>query len=86
MKDYPYNYTICRENNPAVFRAFCKRLDEITGKFTKRPLLTDVDGSTVQTYEDADGRRIAVYDDYDIGAVYMLTDFDPMQVLEEKLG
>ena len=82
MKTYTHDYTICKENSPGVFRAFCKKLDKITKNFEKGLLLTDAAGSTVQTYAAADGRRIAVYCDYDVGAVHMRTNFDPNQMFE----
>lgn len=85
MRDYLYSYTLCPDNSPSAFRAACEKIERTMSHLAKQPLLTDVDGSTIQTYEGADGRRIAVYDDYDVGAVYVLSDFDPKQALGTSL-
>ena len=85
MKDYPYSYTLCPDNSPSAFRAACEKIESTMPHLAKQPLLTDVDGATVQTYEGVDGWRIVVYDDYDVGAVYMLSDFDPKQAFGTNL-
>lgn len=85
MKDYPYSYTLCPDNSPSAFRAACEKIERTMPHLAKQPLLTDVDGATVQTYEGVDGWRIVVYDDYDVGAVYMLSDFDPKQAFGTNL-
>ncbi len=76
MREYPYSYTLCPDNSPSAFREACEKIESIMPHLARQPLLTDVDGSTIQSYERADGRRIVVYDDYDVGAVYVLSDFD----------
>ena len=73
MRKYEYDYTIYPDNSPEQFEAICVKLDELYSDYSKRPMLVDVDGTTIQVYEKND-KRIVVYDDYDIGAVFVKSD------------
>ena len=68
-----YDYTISRENNPEIFKEACRRIKASHPEFSVCPLLTDVDGTTIQLFK-GDEAEIKVYDDYDVGAVYVISD------------
>lgn len=65
-----FDYNIFPDNSPSEFRKTCERIEQAFPKATKKALLTDVDGTTIQTYT-YNGKDIDVYDDYDIGAVFI---------------
>lgn len=70
MREYPFDYTISRENSPAKFKEACAKIEAALPEFQKQKLLVDVDGSTIQIYNN-DSHKIVIYDDYDIGAVFV---------------
>lgn len=70
-----FDYTICRENSPIKFKSVCQNIERFFPSATKKRLLVDVDGSTIQTYTE-NGKDIDVFDDYDIGAVYIKSEVD----------
>lgn len=86
MRKYPYDYTLSRENSATIFKRACSKISDAMATLNETPLLTDVDGTTIQAYEGEDGRRIVVYDDYDVGAVYVLSDFEIQKQLEELIA
>lgn len=81
MKTYPFDYNICPDNSPEVFKKVCKKIEEHFSDLIKEPLLVDVDGTTIQTYMRQE-KEIVVFDDYDIGAVFVQSEIELNTVLE----
>ena len=81
MKEYEYDYTVCPDNSPKVFKAACELIHKTYPNIHKDELLVDVDGSTIQCFEDGTD-RIIVYDDYDVGAVYVKSDINLSHLFE----
>ena len=73
MKNYDYN--IYPDNSPKVFKETCQKIENAFPAFSKKRLLIDVDGSTIQTFI-VDGKDIDVFDDYDIGAVFVKSEIN----------
>lgn len=65
-----FDYNIFSDNSPLEFKKACEKIEQAFPKADKKKLLTDVDGTTIQTYT-YNGKDIDVYDDYDIGAVFI---------------
>lgn len=65
-----YSYTISKEASDAVFQKTCERIDCYLPQWTKKAMLTDVDGSLIQTYQK-DGQSIDVFNDCEIDAVFV---------------
>lgn len=70
-----FEYNIDTENNPQKALQACKVIEKAFPNAKQKPLLEDVDGSTIQTYV-IDGKEVDVYDDYWIGAVYVKSEFN----------
>ncbi|MGN0682458.1 MAG: hypothetical protein ACI4JY_02170 [Oscillospiraceae bacterium] len=70
-----FDYTVSPNNSPEQFRHACGIIEQAYPQATKRQLLVDVDGTTIQTYTK-DGKDIDVFDDYDVGAVFVKSDID----------
>ena len=70
-----FDYTISKDNNPKEFKKACQKIEHLFPGITKRKLIVDVDGTTIQTYTK-NGKDIDVYDDYDIGAVFIKSELD----------
>lgn len=70
-----FDYTVSKDNSPAIFADACNRIRESFPDYIPNPLLVDVDGSTIQVFYK-NGASIKVYDDYDIGAVFVISDID----------
>lgn len=83
MRDYAFDYTIWKDNSPQQFKQACALIERQFPGMTKKPLLIDVDGSTIQSYTKDGEEVVIVYDDYDIGAVFALSDFDLSTVMEQ---
>ena len=75
MRQYEYDFTIWRDNSPKKFKEACAQIERAYPNCTKKELLVDVDGSTIQVYY-LGKKKVVVYDDYDVGAVYVLSDAD----------
>lgn len=83
MKDYKYEQALYRDNSPKKFNQACALIERQFPGMTKKQLLIDVDGSTIQSYTKDGEEVVIVYDDYDIGAVFALSDFDLSTVMEQ---
>ena len=70
-----FDYTIYPNNSPKEFKKVCDKIKALFPNAIEQPLLTDVDGSTVQTFIQG-GKDIDVYDDYDVGAVYVKSEIE----------
>ena len=73
--EWNYHYTISKENSFKKFKETCAVLDVECALYEKKPLVVDVDGSTVQLYKRGTS-RVVVIDDYDIGAVVVNSDIE----------
>lgn len=82
MREFKYDYTISKENNPTEFKKICKIISDMCQDFIASKLLIDVDGSTIQVYSK-ENQQIVVYDDYDIGAVFVKSDIDLSAILSD---
>ena len=65
-----YGYTISAEADEAAFQKACGRVARYLPDWNKNALLTDVDGSLIQTYHK-DDRTVDVFNDYEIDAVFV---------------
>ena len=83
MREYKYDYTISKENDPEEFKRICSLLEHRLEGYDKAPLLVDVDGSTIQIFSKGE-TEILVFDDYDIGAVFVKSDIDLSEIIGEK--
>ncbi|MDE7233563.1 MAG: hypothetical protein K2N29_00700 [Ruminiclostridium sp.] len=70
-----FDYTISGDNNPKKFKEACVAVEKLFPKAEKKKLLIDVDGTTIQTFNEH-GRSITIYDDYDVGAVFVKSEID----------
>ena len=70
-----YDYTIYPDNSPSEFKKTCKKIESNLTGLSKKKLLVDVDGSTIQTYSK-DDKDIDVFDDYDVGAVFVKSEIN----------
>ena len=70
-----FDYNIFPNNNPLEFKKACEKIEQAFPEANKKALLTDVDGTTIQTYT-CNGKDIDVYDDYDVGAVFIKSEID----------
>ncbi len=70
MSGYVFDYTISPQNDAKVFKDTCNKLQDAFEGFTRKKMLVDVDGTTIQEYL-LKQKSIVVYDDYDVGAVYV---------------
>lgn len=65
-----YGYTISQEANEAAFQNACKKIEHFLPQWDKHALLTDVDGTLIQTYHK-DNRSVDVFNDYEVDAVFV---------------
>ena len=75
-----YKYVINPQVNKALFYKQCERLEKkmsgiVKKRFTKKPLLEDVDGALIQIYEHPRG-EIDVYNDEQLDELYLRSEFD----------
>lgn len=70
-----FDYTVFKENSPEEFKKACKKIESLFPNATKKRIVIDVDGSTIQTYTE-NGKDINVFDDYDVGAVFIESELD----------
>jgi len=70
-----FDYNIHPDNSPRLFKQTCMQIEKAFPTAKKRDLLTDVDGTTIQSFEH-NGKGIKVFDDYDVGAVFVESDID----------
>ncbi len=70
-----FHYTICNQFDTSVFKRQCLAIENHIPEIQKDKLLTDVDGSQIQSYHLKEG-AVTVYNSYDIGAVYIDSEFD----------
>ena len=76
MKQYSYEYVICKEASPEIFNRQCEALENTIPEIVKaNELLEDVDGSLIQLYNLA-GKEIKVLSDEDVGYVVVKSDVD----------
>lgn len=68
-----YGYTISKKASEEIFNKTCKRIERYLPGWNKKNLLTDVDGTLIQTYHK-DGRSVDVFNDYEIDAVFVDTE------------
>ena len=74
-----FDYTVFRENSPAVFNEVCKIIEAALPDAVKQKLLIDFDGTTIQTFK-YQGKDIDIFDDYDVGAVFIQSGIDLSKV------
>lgn len=76
MKQYSYEYVICKEASRGVFNRQCEAIENSIPEIVKaNELLEDVDGSLIQLYNLA-GKEIKVLSDEDVGYVVVKSDVD----------
>lgn len=76
-----FSYTISKHASETMFDNACSKIDSKAKGFKRERPLTDVDGSTIQTYQSA-GRTIEVFNDYEVDAVYIDSDIDLSDILK----
>lgn len=64
-----YSYNISKVADNAAFKKACNTIETTIKDYTKKAMLTDVDGSLIQVYETPNG-KITVFNDYEVDAVY----------------
>lgn len=65
-----YGYTISKEANEETFKKTCEKVERYLPSWSKKNLLTDVDGTLIQPYHK-DGRFVEVFNDREIDAVFV---------------
>ncbi len=75
-----FTYNIAKEADNKAFKDVCAAIEAKVKGITKEKLLTDVDGSLIQTYNTQNG-SIKVYNDYEVDAVYVDSEVDLSEVL-----
>ncbi len=72
---FKYSYNICDQYAPDLFERQCKALENKIPGLTKKDLLVDVDGSSIQIYF-LNGCELNVVNDYEVGALFINSNFD----------
>lgn len=70
-----FEYNVFPDNSSFEFKKACQKIEREFPKADKKKMLTDVDGTTIQTYT-YNGKDIDVYDDYDVGAVFIKSEME----------
>lgn len=70
-----FTYNVYREASNSEFIKACKRIEAIIAGIKRKPILIDVDGTTIQLY-DYEGKEIKVMNDYEVDAVYVDSEID----------
>jgi len=84
MREYAYDITLSKVNDSKIFKEACRQFEDRYPSWKKQKLLIDVDGSTIQVYQNKD-QEVVIYDDYDVGAVFARSDID-LQLIAEAVS
>lgn len=68
-----FEYDICNQFDEDIFEKQCLALEKNIPKLIKQDLLTDVDGSKIQSYS-VEEDKISVHNDYYLNEVYIKSD------------
>lgn len=71
----PFVYSICDAPDEDIFKRQCEAIEKHIPGLHKEPILTDVDGSSIQTYKHKNG-SITVHNSYYTNDLYVDADFD----------
>ena len=78
-----YQYSVWPDNSVEQFNKACTQIEKNIPIISKRKLVVDVDGSTIQQYTGLNNKEIVIFDDYEIGAVYIDSDIDLSRFFKE---
>lgn len=70
-----YEYNICNQANEDIFAKQCLALEKKINNLEKLELLTDVDGSKIQSYR-LENKNIKVFNSNDVDAVYIKSEIE----------
>lgn len=77
-----FDYTICNCADDAIFKNQCQAIEQKIPTLKKKPLLIDVDGTSIQEYGLPMG-KICVKNDQQVDALYVQSDFDLRQYFKK---